>query len=749
VITTLPPPDLSKENKSPENDLTTNRIFIRLRSMQITDPSVKIVMQRLRIPLLVLVTLLLAFHAYGASTPAPLSRWVTLRSDAKGVVKDIIISEVENREGFSSSGEEKANLNAAEEEKEKEDAAYKRAVTAANREFVRAKKRRDDLTTQFHTVSTELEEQQKNIKTITVGIDNLDSQIARYKQDIKTQQEALKKWLRIERQGEALVAVIFTQGFKDKAHTLESLADQASAPLMAQYMGTYIKSFTKVVDSAVFVDFVRAVEEGTAKWNNEEPLRIVLEKNNQGTTYLRLKRYELYPFQTPTRGRVNPPAAKNFPAAVITSRKVLDSFLSQNGYAPANFDLERTDRIIRETTQADAAAGEGLQEQVRSFHERLNSLQQKVAAAQAERETNVGLLKKKDLQYKEAAQDTALVQSKKEEADRNFQHAQKALYDIRRVHESVIVKTALAAVRGSQSPAEVSAEAIIDKLAEVKNDAKVQHSSSTTEVTNFQVSGESAYQAVTEARITAVRLIGFINEGDGVRVKMAFRVRTVLEETKEEGAAEAAKPSPKAAAGKKSSWLDLFAAKKEEDGDRKPAGEREPAPTKAAPAIREREPAKAAPAARDPVKRNPKALGVAEFNGVLFEIMSAKLAGNQLSVLVEMTNTTEDSARYVALYDENYRCAKSRWQDSAGKEYVTAQVIFRKGQQQTSMRDAGSRGVPLEARATQTAQLIFKGVSVKPKTIEKLTLHPFVYQRVIFWTWQEQDLHFPNIRVSR
>lgn len=694
-------------------------------------------MQKLRIPLLVLVTLLLAFQAYCASTKTPLSRWITLRSDAKGVVKDIIISEVENREGFSSSVEERANLNAVEDEMEKEAAAYKRAVATANREFVRAKKRRDDLTTQFHAVSTELEEQQKNIKTITAGVSNLDSQIARYKLDMKTQQEALKKWLRIERQGEALMAVIYTQGFKDKAHTLESLADQASSPLMAQYMGTYVQSFTKVVDSAVFIDFIRAVEEGTAKWSNEEPLRIVLEKNNRGTTYLRLKRYELYPFQAPQKGRVKRPPAKNFPAAVITSRKVLDNFLSQNGYAPANFDLERTDRIIRETTQANDMAGEGLQEQVRSFHERISSLQEKVTTAQSERETNAGLLNKKNLQYKKTAQDTALVQSKKEEADRNFQHAQKALYDIRRVHESVIVKTALAAARGSQSPAEVSAEAIIDKLAEVKNDAKVQHSSSTTEVTNFQLSGESAHQTVTEARITAVRLIGFINEGDGVRVKMAFRVRTVLEETKEEGSAEALKPSPKAAEEKKSSWLDTFAAKKEEDQDRKP--DREPEPAKAAPA----------PVSKEPVKRNPKALGAAEFNGVLFEIISAKLAGNQLSVLVEMTNTTEDAVRYVALYDENYRWTKSQWKDSAGKEYESAQVTFRKGQQQTSMRDAGSRGVPLEARSTQTAQLVFKGVSVKPKTIEKLTLHPFVYQRVIFWTWQEQDLHFPNIRVSR
>jgi len=96
------------------------------------------------------------------------------------------------------------------------------------------------------------------------------------------------------------------------------------------------------------------------------------------------------------------------------------------------------------------------------------------------------------------------------------------------------VKTASPRTRGSQTPAEVSAEAIIDKLEEVRNDARTQHSSSTTEVTNFQVTGESSTQAVTEAKIIGVRLISFINEGDSVRVKMAFRVRTALEEKKQE-----------------------------------------------------------------------------------------------------------------------------------------------------------------------------------------------------------------------
>lgn len=127
-------------------------------------------------------------------------------------------------------------------------------------------------------------------------------------------------------------------------------------------------------------------------------------------------------------------------------------------------------------------------------------------------------------------QDRDFVQPKKEEADRAFQQSQKSFHDIRRVRESILIKTALASARGSQSPADASAEAIIDKLTEVKNDAKTQHYSSTTEVTNFQVTAESSYHAVTEAHITAARLISFINEGDSVRVKVAFWIRTVLEE---------------------------------------------------------------------------------------------------------------------------------------------------------------------------------------------------------------------------
>ena len=147
-------------------------------------------MSKFRILMLTLFILFLSIQVLSASIP--LSRWVSLRSDAREQVREIIRSEVDSREGFSTSQEEKANLNAVENEKDREDTAYKNAIVSANREFVRGKKRRDDLTTQFQAVSTDMEEQQKNIKTIKTGIENLDSQVARYNQDTKAQQDSLK-----------------------------------------------------------------------------------------------------------------------------------------------------------------------------------------------------------------------------------------------------------------------------------------------------------------------------------------------------------------------------------------------------------------------------------------------------------------------------------------------------------------------------------------------------------------------------
>ena len=488
------------------------------------------------LPLILIFTVLTAF-AYAATQPqdAPpkivLLRWVSLSTDSRETVREIIRSEVDNREAFSTAPEEKANLKAVEEEKERDDYDYKNSIISANKEFIRAKKKRDDTTTQFQSTTTELEESAKGIKTIRATIENLDGQIDRYDQDIKAQQDSLKRWLVTEKQGEILVAVIYTRGFKDSAHDLESTADKASSPLIASHMGTFIQSFTKVINNFTAVDFISATEEGTAKWNNEEPLRIELEKGERGTTYLRLKRYELYPFQENKSGIIKAvaPSAK-YKVAIVKSRKDLDAFMTKNLYAPKNYELNRIDRLINDTNQSNGVAEEGLNEQVKSFQERIRSLQEKIGSAKSEKESQKMLLKRKEESYYKMSLDVSAIREKKDTTERQFHEAQTALQEKKRIHESIIIKTALATTKGSQTPAEASAEAILDKLAEVKNDAKTQHSSSTTEVTNFRVSAESSTQSITEARIIALRLISFINEGDSVRVKMAFRVKTVLEE---------------------------------------------------------------------------------------------------------------------------------------------------------------------------------------------------------------------------
>jgi len=676
--------------------------------------------------------ILLAAAAETYSATAMLSQWVTLSSDARETVRGIIRQEVDRREGYSTSQEEKANLNAAEEEKARDDSVYKNGVINANKEFIRAKKRRDDLTTQFQTASSELEESNKNIKTIRTSIENLDNQIVRYEQDIRTQQASLKKWLQTEKQGEALVAVIYTRGFKDTAHILEGLADQASAPLMAQHMGTYIQSFTKVINNVIAVDFIRAIEEGTAKWNNEEPIRVELDKGVSGTTYLRLKRYELYPFQEPKGGKVKPAAAASLlKVAIITSKKDLESFLAQNQQSARDLDVGRVEAMIRETAQNNGIAEENLNEQIKSFKERIPALQGKIGSARGEKESQVGLLKKREEQYRKMAQDVDALRAKRDSAEKAFHEAQTILQEKKRIHESIIIKTALATPRGSQSPAEASAEAIIDKLAEVKNDAKTQHSSSTTEVTNFQLTGESSVQAITDARIISIRLISFINEGDSVRVRMAFRVRTVLEDQADGTPAKVATPPAKTPDRGGKSLLSRDGA------DDRPDRPQLSRTTPAAP-----EPA--------PIRKAYPVLASAEMKDCLFELTNANLNRDEVHITLQVTNRDTKQKRSVALYDANYRWNKSTLLDETGKSYDVSEVLIWQGDKKTTMYEAGRYGIEIDPQATVTVKLIFKKVPATLRTIKTLNLHPFVYfPRAIGSSWQEGTLPLSGIRLTR
>ncbi len=653
-------------------------------------------------------------------------RWVSLSTDSRDTVREIIRSEVDNRESFSTRQEEKTNLKLVEDEKEREDSDYKNAIITANKEFVRAKKRRDDVTSQFQMASTDLDESAKGIKTIRTTIENLDGQINRYEQDTKAQQESLKRWLQTEKQGEILVAVIYTRGFRDSAHTLEGSADVASAPLIATHMGTYIQSFTKVINHVTAVDFIRATEEGTAKWNNEEPIRIELDKTVQGTTYLRLKRYELYPFQENKSGKVKPATGAGYKAAIVQSRKDLETFLVANKFSPGNYELDNANKVIANTIQNNAAAEEGLNEQVKTFQDRILNLQGKTSTAKAERETQKNLLKRREESYYKFSLDVAAIREKKDLSERSFQQAQAVLHEKKRIHESIIIKSALAATKGSQTPAEASAEVILDKLVEVKNDAKTQHSSSATEVTNFQVTSEAASQSITEARITAIRLISFVNEGESVRVKMAFRVRTILEEQppSEEPARPVAQPPVKTQA--KQMVV--------------PAPEPQATPAAQPPVLAKKIP---------PFKRTYRPLAVKDALGCLFELRSVNVSKDGLRVLVEVINTDKEP-RKVAFYDDKFGSwPRSNVFSETGNVYPTTQAYVWQGAQKKTMAeiDSRGRGVEIQPQTSVTMELIFKNIPANVKTI-KINLHPFIYYGARE-TWQEFDLKMPETRLLR
>ncbi len=665
-------------------------------------------------------------------------RWVTLSTDSRDTVREIIRSEVDSRESFSTRNEERTNLKAVEDEKEKEDADYKNAIIAANKEFVRAKKKRDDITSQFQMSSADLDESAKGIKTIRATIENLDGQISRYEQDIKTQQDSLKRWLQTEKQGEILVAVIYKRGFRDSSHSMEGKADVASAPLIAAHMGTYIQSFTKVINNVTSVDFIRATEEGTAKWNNEEPLRIALETTDKGTSYLRLKRYELYPFQESKTGKVKQGGSAGFKASLVKSRTDLDDFLRANQYDPDKYELDRAYKNISSANHSNALAEEGLNEQVKSFQERILNLQNKIRESAAERDVQKTQLKRKEENYYKLSLDVASIREKKDLAEQSFHQAQRFLQEKKRVHESIIIKSALAATKGSQTPAEASAEVILDKLAEVKNDAKTQHSSSATEVTNFQVTAETATQSITDARITSVRLISFINEGDSVRVKMAFRVRTILEEQPqaEEAARTEVQPPPKA----------------HHEPPARVQTKKAPAPAphpKAAPVAPPPEPsvlAKAIP----PFKRAYRPVAVKDALGCSFELRSANLTQEGLRVLVEVVNLDKE-LRNVAFYDEYWRSwPRSKLLDEAGTIYYNTHTYVWQGSQKklTSEIDR-RRGVDIQPQTSLTMELIFKNIPENVKTV-KIVLHPFIYYSTgRRETWQEFDLTMADMRIRR
>ncbi len=515
------------------------------------------------------------------------NQWVPLKSENKASVKSTIMAEVDKREGYSTLQEEATTLRVINDEKAREDAAYKNSIISVKAEFTKTKNKWDNVTSQFQATSSEIEEMQKDVNTIKAGIENCDSQIARYEQDTKTQQDALKKWLKTEKQGEALVAVIYTRGFKDSKHELDSLADKLSAPLMAADMGVYIKSYTKLVNNILTEDFIQAFSQGTAKWNGEEPILLELGKGRKGTDYLRIKRYELFPFQEPTSGTVKSGAGSDRVKVALVGSMYslgtflaqngmynLETFLAENGHKATNLDLSRVESQLAEIAQTNKLAAEGITEQVTAIQERISAVTTKITNVRSDKESLSATLKRKEAQLEKPLARLATLRASQREAETLFHTAQANLQAKNSVRETIITKTVLTTPKGSQTPAEAASESIIDKLEEVRNDARSQHSSTTTTVNSGQLVDETTTQAVTQAKIVAVKLVSFINEGDSVKVKIAFRVRMALEnQVGEATPADVKPPEKKPAAPARISNKKVVAAIKtpENDGSAPPA----------------------------------------------------------------------------------------------------------------------------------------------------------------------------------
>jgi len=479
-----------------------------------------------------LTLLLLWVGVVWASVPT--GRWVTVQSDQRDAVRQMVKTEVnreleQNKNAYTVPVQGDANLRAVEVEKAALDLSYRDGVDAAEQTFRAAKKQRDSHTALYQTASADLEDLQKQVGYIQTSMENLESSIARWRQDIRAQEESFTKWLKTEKQGEAVVAIIYLKGPRDAIHELNRQADIAAMPLMAAQMGTFIKSFTKVVNNTVVLDSIRAVEEGTATPTRDEPPQIVLDAGPKGTVYLRLKRFELYPFQSPATGHVKGAGVRTIQASIVASSQALNTFLSEQGYDSKRFPLDKAVALIQEADRGNAAAEAGLKERTQELQEKIATLNGKIQDARRQQEGQQPEKARKERELGAQKKKVGELTVQKDRAESAFVQSQATLQEKKRVRESIIVKNALTPPKGGETGEDAAIETMIDKYDEVKGEARTQHSRAATTVENFQVTDMTDTRAVTEARITGLRLIAFLNEADnGVRVKVAFRVRTVL-----------------------------------------------------------------------------------------------------------------------------------------------------------------------------------------------------------------------------
>ena len=128
------------------------------------------------------------------------------------------------------------------------------------------------------------------------------------------------------------------------------------------------------------------MEEGTATPTRDEPPQIVLDATPRGTVYLRLKRFELYPFQAPASGHVKGAGVRTIQASIVASSQALNAFLSEQGHDPKRFTLDKAVALIQEGDRGNTAAEAGLKERTQELQAKIAALNGKIQDARRQQE---------------------------------------------------------------------------------------------------------------------------------------------------------------------------------------------------------------------------------------------------------------------------------------------------------------------------------------------------------------------------
>ncbi len=430
--------------------------------------------------------------------------------------------------------------------------------------------------------------------------------------------------------------------------------------------------------------------------------------------------------------------------------KDLDSFLAQNGYSADKYDLSAVAGIIKDAALANQQAKANQREQLISFNERISYLKQKIANSRGDKKSMTTILNNKEAQLHKMASELEVLKLKKDSAELAFQNAEANLTEKQRVHESIIIKTSLVTVKRSETPAEAAAEVVMDELKDVLNDARIQHYTSTTNVANGKLVDETKRQEITNAKILAVRSLSFMNEGDSIRVKIAFRVRTIL---------DAKKPAAVTKTPSATYSPVLFPPHKTKSTKHyKPHKLLQPAKHKRR--MTKKLPAKIEPLLKkagnnsiltSTMKESSVASVVVSVAaqkalGFIFKLTKVSRSGTDLIFRVDATNEA-DHVQYLAFYDESSTYARSTITTISNTTKEVNQIYFLQGQKKTPASDA-YRGVPIQPDKSVTVK-IFRDSAPGAVRISLLKLIPTVGRRFIFgiYKWRSKDVPWKNIDI--